>query len=250
MKKLIYFFILACMLTSIIACDKIPLTNIQENLDLTQRDDNDYCVDTSDCVKAQVADTQFIYVAGYSPCEIYAIYDLWECKTLSGVVYKYAITNFKVELISNGCDSLLDRWDSLRVVNDFGTLTYEMDVFYAAAKSSLENYLVGQFFANPTNRLRHPCGGGPSQLFISEFYSALCYIWCTYEYGNPPLTSLNQLVCGDACCKKEVNWCWNGTGVTKGTPSYTDYGSCADNTIEPCYGGTTTGNCDDHDCEP
>ena len=150
MKKFLNFIIAGIILSAIIwACEK----SIQENhakstthsksVKLVQRSAIDDCFDNTDCYQTQDSAVQLINVNGYSPCQIYAIYDLWACYSLGGVLLKFTIANFQVGLISNGCDSLQTRWDSILAIPDYNQYNYEMDVFYLAAKSSLERYLMG-----------------------------------------------------------------------------------------------------------
>ncbi|MBK9108285.1 MAG: hypothetical protein IPM92_07875 [Saprospiraceae bacterium] len=135
-------------------------TDEKSNTNLTLRSD-EYCFDEEeqeDCVKTATAAVQLLNVEGYSPCQVYATYDLWRCQD-QGVLSKFVITNFEISLLTNGCDSLLDRWDSIAAVPDYATLVAEMDLFYAKAKKSLERYLVGQLFANTAYRDTFACGG-------------------------------------------------------------------------------------------
>lgn len=227
--------------------------NKSGNPTLVQRSGDEFCFDEEaqeDCVQIATAAVQLLYVDGYSPCQVYASYDLWKCRD-NNVLRKYVITNFRIDLLTNGCDSLLDRWDSIAAVPDYATLVAEMDAFYAKAEKSLERYLIGQLFSNTAYRDTFPCSGGSYGLFAVDFYTAQCFIWCVTEFPNeePPYTSWQKLVCGTACCKKETPWCWTGTTYQEGTPSITDFGECGEDTLDPCYGGTEYGECDDHTCQ-
>lgn len=253
LKNCYYILIFTCGFFSceVSNPDDSRFTDDKSNPNLTLRSD-EFCFDEEEqvgCVKTATAAVQLLNVEGYSPCQVYATYDLWRCRD-QGVLSKYVITNFEISLLTNGCDSLLDRWDSIAAVPDYATLVAEMDLFYAKAKKSLERYLVGQLFANTAYRDTFACGGNFG-VFAVDFYSALCYIWCVIDYPNeePPRTEWSQLICGTACCRKETPWCWTGTTYQEGTPSITDFGDCAEDTLDPCYGGTEYGDCDDHTCQ-
>lgn len=259
-QTLILLLCLASLLAITLSCEKTNPENREnnstktKNVKLTPRSAIDDCFDNSGCMQIQDSAVQLISVSGYSPCQVYAVYDLWACYSLGGVLVKYSITNFSVGLISNGCDSLIDRWDSIEnTAHDYTQLNYEMDLFYAAAKTSLERYIMGQFFASSAHRDSFPCTGGSYGVLTTETYTALCYKWCQIDLGGtPPISVLTQIICGDACCIKEVEWCWNTSNNTVhfGDPSFGTTGSCDSSPSSMCSGTTRNGDCDDHTCEP
>lgn len=261
MKKLLYLFFAGIILTAIIwACEKnsneqkatVPDTTTKK---LTQRE-NGSCLDTTCCTLEGAGRYTLVTVPGYEPCQAIVTYDLYKCTNCNDTVSRLVFTNISVKLMDDSCTAVKNRWDSLHNAGSYSLENSEMDIFNKKAIEAAESIVALGFanFMGTTFQQLFPCTGA-HYYFHTEYYSAMCYVWCVTSYTPAaparPYTTLTKLICGDICCVKSTLWCWNGSALEKheGTPH--TYGSTCGDSYSGCPGsGRTVGStCDSHVCE-
>jgi hypothetical protein len=233
MKKLLHLVFAVAILTAINwSCEKnLPERPVNTNKKLSQRS-ADPCFDPTGCTLIKDDSIRILTLPGYDPCGIKVKFDLYKCDEFT-ISHKYVIADFTATIDSSDsdCNGLAYRWDSLlNFAFDYATLNAEITALYRAAKDSLESQVVRSLFSSSTYRDSFACGQG-GQTFTSEFYNSICFKTCAYTYGSNPVQIIHYNVsCGEACCKKEVLWCWDNTlsppRLIMQTPSYTNYGDC------------------------
>ncbi len=242
--------------TILIACEKnfFEKSIKSPNHKISQRS-ADPCFDPSGCTLIKDDSIRILTLPGYDPCGIKVKFDLYKCDVL-GVIHKYVIADFTATIDStdSDCNGLAYRWDSLlNFAGDYATLNAELTALYRAAKDTLESQIVRSLFSSSTYRDSFACDQG-GQTFTSEFYNSICFKTCAYTYGTNPVHIIHyNVTCGEACCKKEVLWCWDNTlsppRLVMHTPSYTDFGDCSGTPDGLCQ-GTYINDCDHLSCEP
>lgn len=260
MKKILYFLLAGIILTAIIwSCEenaveqKSQVASKGGPIKLTQRE-NGTCLDTTCCKLLYTQTTRTIKVPGYEPCEAMVTFDLYSCTNCNGIFSRLVFNNISVALKIDSCTALKNRWDSLHNATNYSQENSEMDAYYKKAIDSVQKATILGYFNN--NDIYHlkdsfPCSG--QLFFASEYYSAMCYVWCVtdYPYATPPYTSLTKLLCGDICCVRSTTWCWNGSYVQSNIVGTHEYGSTCGDSFSGCPGsGRTVGtSCDSHPCE-
>ncbi|MBK8450746.1 MAG: hypothetical protein IPL42_12295 [Saprospiraceae bacterium] len=259
MKKILYFLLAGIILTAVIwACEKNAVerksqdpSNHGPSTKLTSRE-NGTCLDTTCCALVGTGITRQVKVPGYEPCEAIVTFDLYTCTNCNDTLSRYVFNNISVVLNDDSCTVLKNRWDSLHTATNYNLENSEMDAFYKAAIEKVEIDVVTTLSGSSVFRNLYPCSGY-HYLFHTEYYSAMCYVWCVTDYpsATPPYTALTKLICGDICCVKSTLWCWNGSALEKhpGTPH--TYGSTCGDSYSGCPGGgrTVGTDCDSHPCE-
>lgn len=192
-----------------------------------------------------------IEVPGYGGCKAIVSYDIYICPLGSAFAWKYVFTNFEANPEnSNECNSLIMEWINLINNGDYVALDQSIDAFNKAARDAAQKQHMTDLTKNDT---RFHCGNsGGTAVLASEFHTLICYKWCvTVINGNPPYVNLEQLPCGDMCCNKYADWCYD-PALGQAVPSnitYQTFGSCS-GSLDPCPGsGTSSGLCQ-HTCAP
>lgn len=209
------------------------------------------------CTLQNSALTQTISLpAPYSPCRAVVTYDLWWCyHDSNNEIFSIVFDNFSAyPEPGSDCQSLLDDWLDLWNNSDYEELDAEIEAFTKAAINALEEIVMQQLTYN--NRALFPCGATPAKYLSSDFHTQLCYSICAkvvYHAGPPSYDELVWLEteCGEACCKRTYQWCWNSTlnRAVKTGPAYSQVGDC--DSFPGCPSGyTQLKDCEERVCEP
>ncbi len=192
-----------------------------------------------------------IEVPGYGGCKANVTFDIYICPLGSAFAWKYVFTNFNaIPENSNECNSLIMQWINFINNGDYAALDQSIDAFNKAARDAVQKKEMTELTKNDS---RFHCGNsGGTAVLASEFHTTVCYKWCvTLVNSNPPYLNLEQLICGEMCCNKYADWCYDpATGqATSSNITYQTYGSCT-GSLDPCPGsGTSSGQCQ-HTCAP
>lgn len=158
-------------------------------------------------------------------CDVYACYSFG-----SAIIITYVFNNFSAYPIDGmGCDSILNAWDSLYLINDFDELTHQLDVFNSIASEIAEANFFDDLFTNPFQQYIFDCNEFNTTLF-GEFYIDNCFQYCVYYIirDGRRIAYYQTSSCGESCCKRSSIYCWSAAQnkVIQSSPVVQKIGEC------------------------
>ena len=224
------------MITLVYSCSEEASGDINVNTEIADhqskflngnRDPQNFCdslVNTTGCETIYLTDT--IYING---CAIWFGASVSLCPT---DIYIYDVAHAYAN--SAPCNTLLA---SLDAHGNYGTKN-----IYIEVSKKVQDYVMGYINDIPTKRSKYLCNGAspcePTHYAVNYIESG-CYYRCeSTVYGLPGQGNtivIEQVHCGDSCCKRKTAFCYEADGsICYGTVIKEQISSCDVSGVTEC----------------